>query len=118
MRRRFINMTIDELMEGKQPGEIKITQDDFVDIYFQPYYKVGMCWYGKLGSGVRLGEGFFDTYIYWRLYEEPKLIRYKYAVLKRKDWVETTKFYTDDEASLFVSDSRIKLEYTRTEFDV
>lgn len=65
-------MTIDELMEGKEPGSIRVCLPEWSEgRFFSPYFRTKTDWHG-------LNENLTDDYwsatncIDWHLYEEPK----------------------------------------------
>ena len=69
--------TIDELMEGKAPGSVKVTNVKPGDMwgddeYFIPYFKVSNTWYGKSSAGNYMTQGDQDVY---GLYKEPKKMK-------------------------------------------
>jgi hypothetical protein len=63
-------MTIDELMDGKQPGEIKIALTHWGKAsWFQPYFKdENGDWHGVLED--KTADKFYYAYPGWNLYEE------------------------------------------------
>ncbi len=76
--------TIDELMQGKQPGEIKITSDRVYPNYFTPYFKDSRdIWHAldnKENKHIQLGQDL------WHLWQEPKKKRVMYhAVFMNSD---------------------------------
>lgn len=68
--------TIDELMQGKAPGEIKVTRKDWD--WFQPFYRseeydTGAWWYGVRKSGK--SDCFVAKSDSWQLWQEPPTTR-------------------------------------------
>jgi len=63
--------TLDELMEGKKPGEVKV-QDEWWDpsMWFKPYFKTGNKWYGLEQNGCSTAHTANNNR--WSLYSEPK----------------------------------------------
>ena len=111
--------TIDELMEGKFPGQITIIHAD--GEIFTPYF-IDSCskrWVGKdLEGGICYNSTDNEN---WSIYEEPKklvkkwLWRYKNA---NKEWEYNTIYTTEEEANRwFNSYECIKLEYTEIEVE-
>jgi len=110
--------TIDELMEGKFPGQITIVNTS--GTVFTPYFmdSDGM-WMGKDLNGDLAGNRADNPN--WSIYEEPKklvkkwLWRYKNA---NKEWEYNTIYTTEEEANRwFNSYECIKLEYTEIEVE-
>lgn len=84
--------TIDELMQGKQPGEIKIRRPDWdADVWFQPYYKTTVhkginevnWWYGMRQSGFSDAQS--DLVADWQLWQEPVATRCEECEKLRKE---------------------------------
>ncbi len=83
--------TIDQLMTGKKPGEIKIRASGWDDeTYFVPYFQednAGNYWYGVIpGKGVHNYNPEEDG---WEIYSEPKP--------KVKRWMWIIKYEPTDE---------------------
>jgi len=76
--------TIDELMEGKAPGEIKITNTSWsTHVWFRPYFK-SRKWHGlDQTSDAWEAAGISYGGSTWKLYEEPKKkMKLRRAVVK------------------------------------
>ncbi len=120
--------SIDELMEGKAPGSVKVQFLNWPEtLYFVPYFKdlenKGR-WHGQNYSSVSSGRAdwFEGDAGEWKLYEEPKkpVVRWLWAYRSGActEWLEASSFYTEDEAArcLGAKSSKIKLDFSRTEF--
>ncbi len=95
--------TIDELMEGKRPGEIRITRATNIRTeYVRPFYKDNSWqWHGLDEHNVN-ADLYFDKDD-WRLYEEPKpkVRRWLWAIKHISyGWTQdlNNRFMTDNEA--------------------
>jgi len=76
-------MTIDQLMEGKAPGSIKIACAD-LERWFQPFYKnKAGTWFGLEGSGFSVS--FSNDFQDWYIYTEPKPTKVVYEWLLLED---------------------------------
>lgn len=119
--------TIDELMAGKQPGEIKLRQESMRSgVWFKPYFKTSDKWYGECNEPFQIC--FYGSTSTWSIYTEPKakVKRWQYA-FHEKDcnvWiVECCFFESDESAAKFMGDihkdydAYKRLDYTETEFD-
>lgn len=104
--------TIDELMQGKQPGEIKITHAEWKDLpscFFKPFFKDKyQIWFG-LGEDDE-GEDAYSNRDDWYLWQEPRK--------KIKRWLWVSKSGHDNLWSLicglrFFSEEELKSEYNR-----
>lgn len=115
--------TIDQLMEGKKPGEIKIctSKHPMRDGYFVPYYNIRGLWYGifhaldnRIDNEIHNSE---DEGDYWQLYTQPK------KKVKRWLWVYANNkkvlnnLMTFEEATNRVPDGIQKLLWSETEFE-
>ncbi len=114
--------TIDELMEGQEPGSIKIRRSYWVeDIYFIPFFKT------KPGTWHGLDEDEYGFYYEgnnegWILYIPPK------RKVKMWQWLvegtgtppyTTVEFYPDKQTAqdYYVSNILQKLEHTEIEVE-
>lgn len=91
--------TIDELMEGKKPGEIKVRRRSWSEeVYFTPYFKEADVWYGLRNSYHDFWSGDVDEYEIYRE-PKPKVRRYLWAFksLNDKQWMLETTFATEEE---------------------
>lgn len=64
--------TIDELMEGQEPGSIKVTAESWEPgKYFIPYYKdQNNCWWGPIEDGD--SDWYRSRSKVWSIYTPPK----------------------------------------------
>ena len=93
--------TLNELMEGKKPGEIKVQLKSFLpEQYFVPHFQsICTLWHGINESGdyERYDEDLRD----WQLYTEPKpkVKRAQYIVISDFYGLphRTTGFFKDDD---------------------
>lgn len=122
--------TIDELMEGKKPGEIKIRQIGWDSKkWFQPFFATSGEWTGILNneSGTPYRSVWYGDEALWQLWSEPKkkVKRWQWAVWF-KDLAapkSSSTFFTSEEEAraAIVDESNIKimqrLDFTEQEFD-
>lgn len=105
--------TIDELMEGKQPGEIWVCMNS--DWRFRPFFRDGMgSWHGVYqdGSPASWQSDIND----WQLWPpKQKVVRYLWA---KKNGGLSTRLYSLGEASehLILKDWQ-RLDWSATEMD-
>lgn len=111
--------TIDELMAGKKPGEIKIRRAEWglaQRTWFKPMYKINNCWIGP-SSGSEC-DRFFNDCDDWEIYREPKkkVVRWLWANGMGEI---TSQLYDENERERaeFTLGFTIKLEWSRSEFD-
>ena len=100
--------TIDELMKGKKPGEIKVSSGEYLGddngFYFIPFFKIDYVWHGQVIGPEHIRADYFkghenDT---WYLYTEPKkkVKRWMWAYqssTNRHNWFVDSIYYTEDE---------------------
>lgn len=113
--------TINELMEGKKPGEIKICRpfQNPTCIYWSPYFKDGHgLWHGLNSSNENsfyCGHSFDD----WKRHEEPKpkVKRWLWAYKNGSGgWDIDAEYMTEERASENHLDPK-KLPWSEMEFD-
>ena len=92
--------TLDELMEGKAPGEIRVNNKDYpAASWFQPYFKSYSDWYGLNELGYQKSHSGLEYH--WRIWQEPKKKVMKYLWRYRdykREWAIWNNYKTEDEA--------------------
>lgn len=115
--------TIDQLMEGKKPGEIKIQiSPEWTFEFFEPYYKLDSYWYGILTEvdGTKFND-YFEKDVFFKLYKEPRL---KKKVILWQWYLDTgilSQHYTEQCAKINEFSLKTgwqKIESTRLEIEV
>lgn len=113
--------TIDELMQGKKPGEIKIARAYWDSTsWFAPYFKDrGNYWHGLLQGDHNFvaNEALSD----WHLYAQPKPKRILYEWIYRDagSWIVRDTLLDDDEMAEWANDVGVtKYRKTGREFEV
>ena len=85
--------TIDKLMEGKKPGEVKIRRLSWECGYFQPFYKIDDSWHGLRINGSRTySTACLSPTLDWELYQESS------KKVKKWLWVDVKGYMTEEEA--------------------
>lgn len=95
--------TINSLMAGKQPGEIKICQDCWrKDEWFQPYFKTAV-WHGVTNYGNYKCQ--FDDIDNWQLWQEPveevEVFEWMYKSPTNSYWTAEGCLMTEEQAKKF-----------------
>lgn len=94
-------MTIDELMEGKEPGSVRVFRKGYdADEWFRPYYKTKKDWWGLTQSS--LCHACSSLHDDWQLYEEPKPKPKRKIVLR--EWVKI--FASGEHTFIWVEDGK------------
>lgn len=87
--------TIDELMEGKKPGEIKVIYDVYI---FTPHYRMNNRWYGFYPDDDKeFMKCECATQDIWELYTEPKKKVKRWLWCSNKGEDVSNCFMTEDE---------------------
>ncbi len=113
--------TIDELMEGKVPGSVRVTHYGWDNNkYFTPYFKSQNKWYGL--SHLNTKDSWVDDSASWQLYTGPKkkVVRWLWAYKNLGIWY-CYEFYSEEEAVKAAKENpertMFKVELSRTEFE-
>lgn len=125
--------SIDELMEGKKPGEVKLITNDS-DSIFTPYYREEFGedgkpeWAGRYSKYRQIEDLMSEsaTARIWVLFEEPKkkVKRWLWAHpvitvgFSGPKWYIGDQFCSEKEALAFFTTCATKLLWSETEFDV
>ncbi len=114
--------TISELMEGKKPGEIRVTGlSEYDAVYwFRPYYRIEGCWHGPDIQVPHYSWKDDDT---WQLYTEPKpkVVRWLWALSRDNsgtfDGIFLDTEYMSEEEEALKPGIRMKLPFSQMEFE-
>ena len=99
--------TIDQLMEGKQPGEIKVCRQDQTG-WFQPFVKAKGEWWGRTHEN----QSFWDVgYSNWTIYTEPKPTKVVYEWIVKVNggiWQIEPNLLSEDDADNYFAGSQYR----------
>ena len=104
--------TIDELMEAKEPGTVKIMADYWDGSWFMPHFKDKKRWFGLNDSGWADDWAIGGTPHSWQLYKEPVKMETRWL------WADPHGLTTDGMYKKQPYGFFIKLEWSATEFPI